>query len=354
MARCALDSTFFDRKVTISPHEQTVSGTDVGIPREHAGGMPEAFSMGFASEYGGEVQWQEQPVGAEFFANIEGATAKTLEVEATLVKDGTAYRALVTNEAGTVDSEAAILTVRSAARFLGQPSDMTAVAGEDVTFTAPADPDIAVTDQSWQWLNGEEWQDIVDVDGMTVDGDKLVITASTDVDGMIFRSVLTNKVGATTSDQVMLTVTEPTEAPMVSEHPSSVQVNVGESATFTASATSQPEPQVQWHERIADGEWADIAGATDATYVIEAAELGQSGVEYRAVFTNEAGEAITETAVLTVVDPTPPPEPKPEPEQPTPEPEEPEPSVDPTVEPTEDPTTPGVIRRLITPVRPHR
>lgn len=311
---------------------------------------PVTFSMDFASDYGGDVQWQEKPVGAEFFADIEGATAKTLEVQATLAKNGTTYRALVTNEAGTIDSDPAVLTVRSAPLFLGQPTDMVGVAGEDVTFTAPADPDIPVTSQTWQMLVGDQWQDITASETMKIDGDTLTVTAAEDLDSTVFRSVLTNEVGSTTSDQVMLTVTVPTEAPMVSQHPSAVQVNVGEPASFTAAATGLPEPTVQWQERIADGEWTDVEGATAPTFTIDSAVLGQSGVEYRAVFTNEAGQAMTEAAVLTVIDPTPAPEPKPEPEQPAPEPEQPAPDPgqdpeppspgEPSAEPTDEPTDP--------------
>lgn len=293
-----------------------------------------SFSVDYTAVGETTIQWQERPVGAEYFTDIEGANAPTLTVDADLSKNGTLYRAKLINPAGNVKSNDAQLMVRSAPRFLDQPVDMSGGEGDKVTFTAPADPSIPADEQVWQMLVGQEWQDVAASEDIIIEGDKLTVTVSEEIDGAVFRSVLRNAVGASISDEAILTMVPATEAPMISEHPSSQEVEVGASVTFTAAATGIPAPSVQWQERIAEGQWRDIAGATEPALLIDGVELAQSGVEYRAVFANEAGQVASEPAVLTVIDPTPPPEPKPEPE---PEPE-PEPSVEPTAEPTVDPT----------------
>ncbi|MGO3139742.1 MAG: hypothetical protein ACTII3_03275, partial [Galactobacter sp.] len=100
-------------------------------------------------------------------------------------------------------------------------------------------------------------------------------------------------------------------APLVTQHPASVEVEVGQSATFTAGASGTPAPTVQWQQKIADGDWTDVESAgtlarnIEASYTIDDVALGASGLQLRAVFSNGVGDdAISEPATLTVTDPT--------------------------------------------------
>ncbi|MGE3621734.1 MAG: hypothetical protein AB7L84_14855, partial [Acidimicrobiia bacterium] len=101
---------------------------------------------------------------------------------------------------------------------------------------------------------------------------------------------------------------EPTQtevAPEVTGQPADLTVQAGEDAVFTAAATGDPAPTVQW-ESSDDGEtWSPIAGATATTLTLAGVTVEQSGIQYRAVFTNAAGSATSEVATLTV-DPVPP------------------------------------------------
>jgi hypothetical protein len=86
--------------------------------------------------------------------------------------------------------------------------------------------------------------------------------------------------------------------------PESASVVEGESAVFKAEATGDPTPTVQWEVSTNGGtSWSedttDKGSATD-TLTVEHTKLSESGNEYRAVFTNEAGKAETEPATLTV------------------------------------------------------
>jgi hypothetical protein len=72
--------------------------------------------------------------------------------------------------------------------------------------------------------------------------------------------------------------------------------------TFTASATGNPTPTVQWQQSTNGGSnWTNISGASSTTYTISAVTASRNGYLYRAVFTNSVGSATTAAATLTVL-----------------------------------------------------
>lgn len=91
-------------------------------------------------------------------------------------------------------------------------------------------------------------------------------------------------------------------APAVTTQPADVEIEAGQVATFSAAGTGSPTPTVRWQSRMADvGDWVDVPGASSTTYTVSAAPAAASGTQYRAVFTNSAGEVATDGATLTVV-----------------------------------------------------
>ena len=89
------------------------------------------------------------------------------------------------------------------------------------------------------------------------------------------------------------------EAPVVTEQPRNAHTALGRTATFTAAASGEPAPTVQWQWRFGHGRWHDLPGATSTTLKVKVTPF-HHGKQYRAVFTNEHGEAISDTARLTV------------------------------------------------------
>ena len=70
---------------------------------------------------------------------------------------------------------------------------------------------------------------------------------------------------------------------MVNQNPVDQSVTAGQSATFTASASNATS--VQWQVSTDGGStWSGVSGATSDTLTINDATLGESGNEYRAVF----------------------------------------------------------------------
>jgi hypothetical protein len=96
-------------------------------------------------------------------------------------------------------------------------------------------------------------------------------------------------------------------------------VPAGQTATFTAAASGNPTPTVQWEVSTNGGtSWSVISGATSTTLTLNNVTTTMSGDEYEAIFTNSAGSATTTAAILTVNPPSPPPPPPAPPPAPPP------------------------------------
>ena len=106
--------------------------------------------------------------------------------------------------------------------------------------------------------------------------------------------------GATSPATFDLTNTTSTNAPVVMLQPANESVAAGDTASFTATATGNPAPTVQWQVSTTGGAtFSDISGATADTYSFTAA-AAENGNEYRAVFTNSFGSTTSAAATLTI------------------------------------------------------
>ena len=97
-----------------------------------------------------------------------------------------------------------------------------------------------------------------------------------------------------------LTVSALSAAPQVTVQPQSQTVVAGSTVTFTAAASGEPAPTVQWQVSTNGGRtWTNIRGATSTTLTFSTTTK-QDGNLYRAVFTNPFGQVTTSVATLTV------------------------------------------------------
>jgi alpha-tubulin suppressor-like RCC1 family protein len=242
------------------------------------------------------VQWELSTNGGSTWSAISGATSNTLMIaNAQLYEDGHQFRAVFTNAGGKATSSAATLSVHQVPSVTKQPANTTVDEGQSATFEAAATGHPTPTVQ-WEVSTdgGSTWSAI---SGAT--SSKFTIaSAQFSENGNQYRAVFTNVAGKATSDAATLTVHVP---PIVTQDPVSTTVQVGESASFEAAATGFPTPTVQWEVSTNGGStWSAIAGATSDKFTIESPQLSENGREYRAVFTNTAGKATTNTATLTV------------------------------------------------------
>ena len=198
-------------------------------------------------------------------SQISIASAKTSE-------DGDEYRAVLTNAAGNVTSEAAKLTVHDIPKLTQQPASVIVEEGDAASFEASATGFPAPTVQ-WELSSdsGGSWRPVA---GATAN--KLTIAmVSGSESGDEYRAVFTNVAGAATSAPATLTVRS---FPVVTEQPIGTTVEVGQSAQFEASASGFPTPSVQWEVSSNGGAgWSALAGATSDEITVEDVQASQSG-----------------------------------------------------------------------------
>jgi hypothetical protein len=83
--------------------------------------------------------------------------------------------------------------------------------------------------------------------------------------------------------------------------PQNVTVGLYEAASFTSAVDGVPVPTLQWQVSTDSGAtWTDIPGATASPLTINSASYAQNGYQYRAVWTNSAGQVTSSVATLTV------------------------------------------------------
>jgi hypothetical protein len=124
--------------------------------------------------------------------------------------------------------------------------------------------------------------------------------------GWEVRAVFTNYVGSATTAPATITVL-PDVAPQVTIDPTSQSVYSGDPLTFSASASGNPTPSVQWQVSVNGGSaWINAAGATAASLTTGALTAFENGWQVRAVFSNGGGNATTNAATITVLPDIPP------------------------------------------------
>ncbi|MGD0197341.1 MAG: G1 family glutamic endopeptidase [Solirubrobacteraceae bacterium] len=264
---------------------------------------PGAFAHFSASAIGSPhpaAHWQISVDGGKHWRNIPGARGTHLSFMALIGQNGDEFRAVFVNKRGSAHTAPALLSVvsgNSAPLLVTQPSSETVASGATASFTAAASGDPAPTVQ-WEisYNGGGSWSAIAGAQQAT-----LSFVASSLLSGDEFRAAFTNAVGSTVSDVATLTVTgSVSDAPTITEQPQDANGPAGQSVSFTASASGTPAPSVQWQVSTNAGQsWTAISGATSDTYSFTTT-AGENLYEYEAVFSNSAGSATSEPAVLGV------------------------------------------------------
>jgi hypothetical protein len=121
-------------------------------------------------------------------------------------------------------------------------------------------------------------------------------TAAAGDAGKIYRVMVQNSVNTAISNEVTLTVNT---IPVISVQPISTAAKAGDTASFTVSASGSPAPTFQWQVKPAGGTFANISGATAATYsfIVAAADAGK---QFQVVVSNVAGPVTSNAATFTL------------------------------------------------------
>jgi Immunoglobulin I-set domain/NHL repeat len=244
-------------------------------------------------------QWQSRSAGASTWIDVEGQTRATYATgPLALAANGTQFRVVVSNTAGSATSEAATVSVTSSPvppAILTAPQPLTITAGSTALFAGTVS---GTGPLSYQWLRNSVAIPGANTPLLRLDAVPL------EASGASFRLRVTNAIGSVDSSAALLTVVPaeggvPLTPPSIATQPAPVTVNSGNTATFAVGVSGSGPFAFQWRRN-----GTPIDGATAAAYTLATAATGDAGT-YSVVVTNGAGSATSSGADLVVIAPAP-------------------------------------------------
>lgn len=136
--------------------------------------------------------------------------------------------------------------------------------------------------------DGNNWNQIGNPTSVTMSS---TVQAGLAVCGSSLNTATYNNVRAVAANAVVT-------APTIAQQPTSLTVNAGDSASFSVTATGTTPLSYQW-QKLVNGTWVDISGATSPTFTLGSAPASDAG-QYQVAVSNAAGQVVSNTVALTV------------------------------------------------------
>jgi large repetitive protein len=257
--------------ITVQPASQTITaGQSVTFTVTATGTAPLSY------------QWKNGGT------DISGATTNSYSITNVQNSNAGTYTVTVSNSAGNVTSNGAVLTVSAAVvppTISSDPQSQTVTAGQSVTFTVVASGAGTLT---YYWVK----------DGTAISGatsSSLILSNVQSVNAGTYWVIVTNTAGNVRSNGAVLTVSAATMAPSITTQPQSQTITLGKSVTFSVTATGTAPLSYQWYI----GGTA-ISGATSSTYSISNVQASNAGTYTVTVSNGTLPNATSNGAVLTV------------------------------------------------------
>ncbi len=281
--------------------------TSQPISRSVTAGQAAAFTVTASGSAPLTYQWLKNSAG------IANATSATLSFASAALTDAGIYTVNVTNNADSVTSSPATLTVTApvaptppvtttppapttptgpvvtapaavAPTITTQPRAQVAHAGATASFSVVAS---GTAPLSYQWRKNN-----VPLTGAV--NATLTLTGLQSADAGTYTVFVSNAAGSVTSAGAALTVNLP---PGISAPPADQTVLLGGRASFSVAATGTGPLSYQWRKNS-----TDLPNATNATLTLDPAKLSDAG-GYSVVVTNAVSSAASASAQLTVIGP---------------------------------------------------
>jgi purine nucleoside phosphorylase len=212
---------------------------------------------------------------------LPGATSLALTLSNVQSNKAGSYLVVVTNAAGSVTSAVATLTVYVPAGIATQPSSQTTTQGLNAAFSVVPS---GTAPFSYQWsFNSTALSDATN--------SALALTNVQTTDAGNYTVVVTNSWGSMTSAVATLTVLVP---PGITTQPQSQAVVVGQSPTFSVTASGTAPFSYQWRFN-----GTALPGATSLALTLSNVQSNKAG-SYLVVVTNAAGSVTSAVATLAV------------------------------------------------------
>jgi outer membrane protein assembly factor BamB len=213
--------------------------------------------------------------------NLPGATATNLVINNIQPPNAGNYSVLVANQAGTVPSAVATLTVDLPPYVTTQPRNQTGIARGRVAFNVAAQ---SAGPLSYQWLRSG-----TNLPG--ANGAELVRTNVTREMSGTYAVIVRNVAGAITSAPVTLTVLSP---PMIIQPPLTQTGAIGGKIALNVSANGTPPLRYFWFFK-----GTSLTDETNAALEISRLTAEKAGA-YTAVVTNSAGSITSSPAIVSL------------------------------------------------------
>jgi hypothetical protein len=203
---------------------------------------------------------------------------------------------------GTAESAIALLSDSPVApTFTNQLFGQAAFTGDTVSFTIVASGTQPI---SYQWrINGKNLSNSAIVSG--VNEPTLTLTNVNPTYTAFYSVIATNSAGSVESNLVELAVSNlptKTQAPVIITNPDSKTAAIGETLSFSGSATALPEPSYRWQKDGVDlANVGNVQGADTNTLTLYGVAATDGG-KYTLVATNTVGTATSQPATLVVKD----------------------------------------------------
>lgn len=214
--------------------------------------------------------------------NLVGVTTPSLSLPNVAPSQAGAYSVTVSNVAGQATSSVAQLTVLVRPSIISQPTNQTAIAGTNVSFSVSAS---GTQPLGYQWRLGS-----INLGSATASTLSLSNVQPFQAGG--YSVVVTNTAGSITSSTAQLTILVP---PSITNQPASLTVLPGTNISFRVSATGTLPLSYQWH--FAN---SSVVGETGTSFSINNAQPTNAG-GYRVVVSNIAGVVTSSVANLRVL-----------------------------------------------------
>jgi Immunoglobulin I-set domain len=231
------------------------------------------------------------PLTYQWFLNgtAAGTNSSAFSIaQTTTGQTGAQIYVKVSNATGSVTSATVTLTVTAAATaptITQQPLSVSVTAGQSAAFSVVATGTAPLT---YQWfLNGTA--------AGTNSSAFSIAQTTTGQTGAQIQVKVSNATGSAISNAVTLTVNPvASTAPAIAQQPTNAIVTVGQSATFTVTATGTAPLTYQWFMN------GGGVGTNSSTYTISQTTLGQTGAQIYVQVTNAVSTATSQTVTLTV------------------------------------------------------
>ncbi len=233
-------------------------------------------------------QWQKLPVGASEWVNA-GSNKNNFSFITSPNDNGLKVRCLVTNTCGTVASNDATVTFKTATSITTQPVSQTVCDGDEAVFSVTAAGEGTL---SYTWMTKAAQQQYWTT--LPNNTSTLNYTATAADNGRLFQCRVGGGCGNVNSTQVTLTVNKQTA---ITAHPANQSVALGDPVSFSVAAEGT-QLACQWQESPDGQVWTDVGTDSDTYGFV--ASMADHGKQFRCKVTGACGSETSMAALLTV------------------------------------------------------